>query len=67
MSAYKFLQKASAEIPNDTDIIKEMSSITALIRRQKISEKELAQRMISSGSKKNPSKDKKVLTNICLS
>ncbi|KAK9709915.1 hypothetical protein QE152_g26337 [Popillia japonica] len=55
----KFLQKANEVSPDDTDIQKEISSLTSLIKKQRVSEKELAQRMFNMKDNGNQKKRKK--------
>nr|XP_022921247.1 peptidyl-prolyl cis-trans isomerase FKBP8-like [Onthophagus taurus] len=59
--ALKYLQKANEIAPDDQDIIKEISTLGGLIKKQKVSEKQLAQRMFNL--KDNDDKKKLVKSN----
>lgn len=61
----KFLQKAIEVSPDDTDIQKEISSLTSLIKKQRVSEKELAQRMFNMKDNGNQKKRKKFDSKVC--
>ncbi|GJQ85529.1 hypothetical protein Trydic_g10830 [Trypoxylus dichotomus] len=60
-TALKLLQKANDASPDDSDIQKEMSSLNLLIKKQRVSEKELAQRMFNMKDN-NQKKQKKFNT-----
>lgn len=46
-TALKCLQRANEILPNEEDILKELTTITSLIQKQKVSERELARRMFN--------------------
>lgn len=50
-TAMKCLQKAKELSPNDPEIQKEINSLSKMLLKQKITEKELAKRMFNGGSK----------------
>lgn len=54
--ALKCLQKAKALEPDNSSILKEIKSVTALLQKQKNYEKELAKRMFSSSTDTSKSK-----------
>lgn len=62
----KLLQKANEVAPDDTDIQKEISALNLLIKKQRVSEKQLAQRMFNMKANENQKKrtnfDNKVLS-----
>lgn len=57
-ASLKCLQKANEVSPKNVDVQKEMSVVMSLIKKQKVSERELARRMFS-GPKNSDSKQQK--------
>lgn len=59
----KCLQKANEIEPNNQDIQKQINFVTNMVKKQKVTERELAKRMLSSSSKNSPNSNTKTSNN----